>query len=328
MRPVVWFCSVALIAAALLLHLFYVEYTINSKGYIFSFPATQKQINSLASQIAPRYVQPERSWINESPSSDEIRAAMNAYAKRNCIFNPSKSNGWSEEEAREFAWAYDCQRPFIAPPIKKTKIVVPAVSFESAYQLAKQELTAKEILYGLRPSQKLGGDQPSKTMVQKAFWLGILLPLLLITSSICLILYVLATRKTRTHRSTKEHPEVSEPQAHQPHPKSEEPINLRALLKKDFGIDFPISGGTGNSKDNPIVVLREEPNDYTSCEYGVLKCIAHGRGVEWKLVQQAVIHHNGRTLDQMKVKMTTRSPENMHHTIENYYFDITDCVDF
>ena len=334
MRPVVWFCSAVLIAVSFLLHLFYIEYQTNAKGYIFSFQATQKQIDSLASQIAPRYVQRERSWINESPTREELMAAENAYAKLNCSFNPSKTNGWGEQTAREYAWAYDCSRPFVPPPVKRTRVVVPAVSFESAYQRARKELGAKENLHGLRPSQTLGGDQPSKTMIQKAFWLGIVLPMLFMALSACLILYLTATKinfanKKITRRFEKSDSVASQsPSEPQPQPKNEESINLRNLLKADFGIDFPISGGTGNSRDNPVVILREEPNDYTSCEYGVLKCIARGRGVEWKLVQQAVMHHNGRTLDQMKVKMTTHSPDGMHHTIENYYFDITDCVDF
>lgn len=338
MRPVIWFCSAVLIAVATLLHVFYIEYKTNSNGYIFSFPASQKQIDSLASQIAPRYVQPERSWIDESPTREELMAAESAYAKLNCSFNRNKTNGWAEQIAREHAWAYDCSRPFVAPPVKKTKVVVPAVSFESAYQRARKELAAKEISHGLRPSQTLGGDQPSKTMIQKAFWLGVVLPLLFIALSACLVLYLIATNLKVSDQKATRRFEESEPvtpptatataTAPPSQPEKGEPINLRNLLKADFGIDFPIAGGTGNSKENPIVILREEPNDYTSCEYGVLDCIARGRGVEWKLVQQAVMHHNGRTLDQMKVKMTQHSSSSMHHTIENYYFDITDCVDF
>lgn len=103
-------------------------------------------------------------------------------------------------------------------------------------------------------------------------------------------------------------------------------INLRELLKKDFKIDFPISGGTGNSRDNPIVIDRTERNDYVSVEYGVIKCIAAGRQVEWKIVQQSLIHHNDRMLDQMKVQMTETTPDELRHSIENYYFDITNCV--
>jgi hypothetical protein len=104
-------------------------------------------------------------------------------------------------------------------------------------------------------------------------------------------------------------------------------MNLRELLKEDFDIDFPISGGIGNSRDNPIVIHKEHPNDYTSVEYGILRCIGVGRGVEWELVQQALLFHNGRKLDQIKIKTKENTDEQIISQIENYYFDVTECID-
>lgn len=105
-------------------------------------------------------------------------------------------------------------------------------------------------------------------------------------------------------------------------------MDLRKLLKEDFGIDFPISGGTGNSRDNAIVIHRESPNDYTSVEYGILRCLGIGRGIEWKVIQQAVMHHESRTLDQLKVQTKEITEDEIITQIENYYFDISECVDF
>jgi hypothetical protein len=105
-------------------------------------------------------------------------------------------------------------------------------------------------------------------------------------------------------------------------------MNLQELFKSDFGMDFPISGGTGNSKENPIVVHRKEPNDYVSVEYGVIRCIGAGRGVDWKILQQTLMHHDGRRLDQVKVQTMKFVGSEIITQVENYYFDITDCLDF
>lgn len=105
-------------------------------------------------------------------------------------------------------------------------------------------------------------------------------------------------------------------------------MNLKALLKQDFDIDFPISGGTGDSRDNPIVIHRVEPNDYVSVEYGILRCLGMGRRIEWELVQQEVIHYGGKTLDQMKIRTKETTLSEIITQVENYYFDITKCVDF
>lgn len=56
------------------------------------------------------------------------------------------------------------------------------------------------------------------------------------------------------------------------------PINLKEMLLRDFDIDLPISGGTGNSKDNPIIIgLTKNP---AQVEYYVLECLGIGRNVE------------------------------------------------
>jgi hypothetical protein len=102
-------------------------------------------------------------------------------------------------------------------------------------------------------------------------------------------------------------------------------MDLRQLLKADFDIDFPISGGIGNSRDNPIVIHRMVPNDYTSVEYDILRCLGTGRRIEWKVIKQSLLNHNGRTLDQLKLETKEITEDEVITQLENYYFDITEC---
>ena len=102
-------------------------------------------------------------------------------------------------------------------------------------------------------------------------------------------------------------------------------IDLRAMLLKDFGVDLPISGGTGNSIDAPIVVHYREPNDYVAVEYAVLQFIGIGRGIEWKLLQARLVDHEGRRLEQMKIETRWQTATEAITQVENYYFDITEC---
>ncbi len=98
-------------------------------------------------------------------------------------------------------------------------------------------------------------------------------------------------------------------------------MKLRQLLNEDFGIDFPISGGNGNSRDNPIVIHKQDPNDHTSIEYGILRYLGIGRRIKWKLIKQSLIEYEGRKLDQLKIETISE----VTTQIENYYFDITEC---
>ena len=60
---------------------------------------------------------------------------------------------------------------------------------------------------------------------------------------------------------------------------------LRAILRNNFGMDFPVSRGSGNSRDNPIIIHKVKPNDFIAVEYGILNCLGIGRGIEWEVLQ-------------------------------------------
>jgi hypothetical protein len=104
-------------------------------------------------------------------------------------------------------------------------------------------------------------------------------------------------------------------------------MNLKELLFRDFGIVFPISGGIRNSRDNPVIVHRVIPNDYTSVEYGILQCLAKGRGIEWKLVKQALLSHEGQMIDQIKIETVETTDAEIITQVENYDFDVTECLE-
>jgi hypothetical protein len=71
---------------------------------------------------------------------------------------------------------------------------------------------------------------------------------------------------------------------------------LNDLLKTDFGIDLPISGGLGNSIDNAIIIHRSGVNDYLRTEYSILECLGKVKGIEWEVLEQALLKHNGSLL--------------------------------
>lgn len=102
-------------------------------------------------------------------------------------------------------------------------------------------------------------------------------------------------------------------------------IDLRELLKADFGIDFPISGGTGNSRDTAIVIHYQVPNDYVGVERGVLRCLGLGRRIEWELIKQSLFEYKGQKIDQMTIETKETTPTQIITQTENYYFDITEC---
>jgi hypothetical protein len=66
-------------------------------------------------------------------------------------------------------------------------------------------------------------------------------------------------------------------------------MNLRELLNSFFDYDLLISGGIGNSRDNPIVIHKQESHDYIHVETTVTMFLGILRGIVWEWVAQSTI---------------------------------------
>ena len=102
-------------------------------------------------------------------------------------------------------------------------------------------------------------------------------------------------------------------------------MTLKDLLKSDFGVELPISGGFGNSIVNAIIIHRSGINDYVGTEHFILKCLGEGRGIEWKVLGQELLRHNDQQIDKIKIETKQTKELEIITQIENYYFDITQC---
>jgi hypothetical protein len=94
-------------------------------------------------------------------------------------------------------------------------------------------------------------------------------------------------------------------------------VNLRKQLKKDFGVDLQISGGLGQSIDDPIVIDKE-CRDWAGTEHLVIGLIYTAYGKEYKTVETSLIEKNGRMIDKIQIEV-----DGDLDRYNNYYFDIT-----
>ena len=102
-------------------------------------------------------------------------------------------------------------------------------------------------------------------------------------------------------------------------------MTLTDLLKSDFWVELPISGGFGNSIDNAVIIHRSGINDYVGTEHFILKCLGKGRGIEWQILGQELLNHNDQQIDKIKIETKQTTELEIITQIENYYFDITEC---
>lgn len=95
-----------------------------------------------------------------------------------------------------------------------------------------------------------------------------------------------------------------------------------AQIRRDalelLGVDMPISGGGGNSRNSPIVIEDADPSRSAYWEHQVIGFIYSMRGVDYKFEKATMEEHEGRIIEQYKLSRPD-DEENYY----NYYFDVT-----
>lgn len=92
---------------------------------------------------------------------------------------------------------------------------------------------------------------------------------------------------------------------------------LRMELRNASGLDFPISGGTGQSLEDAII-LHHLPMAYAvGIENSLLNTLAKARGFRWRLERQYLMEKDGRHYDRMDIMTAPGGAA-------TYYFDITE----
>ncbi len=101
--------------------------------------------------------------------------------------------------------------------------------------------------------------------------------------------------------------------------------HLKELIKTYRGINLPIQGGTGDSIEDPLVIMRSEIYNCVDVEYMLVDFFSNLIGIKLEVVGQKLIIHKGRRMDILKIETKQLVGEEIITEIKNYYFDISDC---
>ena len=99
--------------------------------------------------------------------------------------------------------------------------------------------------------------------------------------------------------------------------------SFRQVLKEKTGDDYRISGGTGQSVDDAIVIEIRDMRKSVDTEYAILRSIQKMRGVSMQFVSQMIIEKDGRQYDVLEVETTDLHVVGQPVKNETYYFDVT-----
>ncbi len=98
---------------------------------------------------------------------------------------------------------------------------------------------------------------------------------------------------------------------------------LKELLLRDFGKDLKISGGTGNSVDDPIIIEVESPHDASWIEMEVASCIYVRLGWHWRAVERTKLEEGGKHIEKLSCEVKYIEGDQLVTETRNLYVDLS-----
>jgi hypothetical protein len=94
-------------------------------------------------------------------------------------------------------------------------------------------------------------------------------------------------------------------------------------LLRDWGTDPPISGGSGGSREDPIIVTATDPKTVALTQLLALSGIGRGRGIFWHAIGRTMLGEQWPGIEQFKVQTVELTDTQVVTQTENYYFDVS-----
>ncbi|MCL2429829.1 MAG: hypothetical protein FWD12_11405 [Alphaproteobacteria bacterium] len=102
-----------------------------------------------------------------------------------------------------------------------------------------------------------------------------------------------------------------------------EESNLHDLLLGGLGIELPIRGGYGGSRQDPIVITARDADGVALARLLTLHAVGRGRGIFWRTVAQILLGDEWPGIEQFKVETVQLTETQMITRTENFYFDVS-----
>jgi hypothetical protein len=100
-------------------------------------------------------------------------------------------------------------------------------------------------------------------------------------------------------------------------------MDLRQMLLRDFKKKLPISGGFGQSVDEPIVITTPDPEDAALTQLEVARCIYGFNGRYWRLIERTAVPTDLRRIEKMSCEIKFIEDDQVITETRNFYFDLS-----
>ena len=97
-------------------------------------------------------------------------------------------------------------------------------------------------------------------------------------------------------------------------------MSLKEIIKEEFQVDLPISGGDGSSAEEAIIIDNHHHQPH-EIEQAILENYFALKKYPWKLLTQRFSRIDSKPMDVLKVAYL----KNNNTYVMDWYFDLTRC---
>jgi hypothetical protein len=101
---------------------------------------------------------------------------------------------------------------------------------------------------------------------------------------------------------------------------------LHDLLLGGLGIELPIRGGYGGSRQDPIIITAPDVDGVALARLLTLDALGRGRGIFWRTVAQTLLGDEWPGIEQFKIETVRLTETQMITRTENFYFDVSAVI--
>jgi hypothetical protein len=102
--------------------------------------------------------------------------------------------------------------------------------------------------------------------------------------------------------------------------------SLHDLLLGGLGIELPIRGGYGGSREDPIIVTAPDADGAALTRFLTLHALGRGRGIFWRTVANTLLGDQWPGIEQFKIETVRLTETQMITRTENFYFDVSAAI--
>jgi len=95
------------------------------------------------------------------------------------------------------------------------------------------------------------------------------------------------------------------------------------MLFKDFKKNLPISGGFGQSFEEPIVITTSDPENAALTQLEVARCIYGFNGRYWRLLKRTAVPTDVGRIEKMSCEIKFIEDDQVITETRNFYFDLS-----